>query len=86
MIGINEDEIIDFIKLLAIQPIHIQFKEFMTFDGNQYDMSRVVAYNEVLNYFDATLEETNVQRIIDRHSHNSTIYQEMAIKTLSHHK
>jgi len=44
MIGINEDEIIDFIKLLAIQPIHIQFKEFMAFDDNQYDMSRVVAY------------------------------------------
>lgn len=34
MIGINEDEIIDFIKLLEIQPIHIQFKEFMAFDGN----------------------------------------------------
>tara|TARA_R100000935_G_scaffold1425_2_gene4431 strand:- start:1763 stop:1882 length:120 start_codon:yes stop_codon:yes gene_type:complete len=39
MIGVDEDEIMDFIKLLEIQPIHIQFLKLMSFDGNQYDMS-----------------------------------------------
>ncbi len=39
MIGVDEDEVMDFIKLLEIQPIHIQFLELMSLDGNQYDMS-----------------------------------------------
>ncbi len=34
MIGVNEDEIMDFIKLLEILPIHIQFLELMSFNSN----------------------------------------------------
>lgn len=47
MKGFNEDEIIDFIKLSKSHPIYIRFIEFMPFDGNKWDMSKLVYYQEV---------------------------------------
>jgi len=56
----NDDEIIDFIKFTKDKPIAVRFIEFMPFDGNRWDKSKLMSYNEVLekvkdNYDDEAL-------------------------------
>tara|TARA_R110002096_G_scaffold413811_1_gene614737 strand:+ start:10354 stop:11361 length:1008 start_codon:yes stop_codon:yes gene_type:complete len=43
----NEDEIIDFIKLTKDSPINIRFIEFMPFDGNRWNKSKLVTQQEI---------------------------------------
>ncbi len=53
--GFNDDEIIDFIQLTEHQNLHVRFIEFMPFDGNRWDKSKLVTQQEILtkteNYF-----------------------------------
>ena len=46
--GVNDDEIIDFIKLTESKPLSVRFIEFMPFDGNRWDRSRTVSLEEIL--------------------------------------
>lgn len=48
MSGLNDDEIIDFIELTRQHPIAVRFIEFMPFDGNQWDTSKLVTQHEIL--------------------------------------
>ena len=48
MKGFNEDEITDFVALTRDLPISIRFIEFMPFNGNQWDKSRLVTQKEIL--------------------------------------
>jgi len=45
----NDDEIIDFIEFTKRQRIAVRFIEFMPFDGNRWDKSKLVSYQELLN-------------------------------------
>lgn len=45
----NEDEIIDFINLTKNQNLTIRFIEFMPFDGNQWNMDKLVTQQEILD-------------------------------------
>ncbi|MBW1297671.1 GTP 3',8-cyclase MoaA [Aquimarina litoralis] len=45
----NEDEIIDFINLTKDQDIIVRFIEFMPFDGNQWNMDKLVSLQEILD-------------------------------------
>ena len=49
MKGINDNEIVDFIEWTKHQKISVRFIEFMPFDGNQWDTSKVVSYNTILD-------------------------------------
>lgn len=75
MKGFNEDEIIDFIKLSKTHLIHIRFIEFMPFDGNKWDMSKLVSYQDVLDRVNTTFSKEEVQRINDRPNDTSKNYQ-----------
>lgn len=44
----NEHEIIDFIELTRTQALGIRFIEFMPFDGNQWDWSKTISYQTIL--------------------------------------
>lgn len=46
--GVNDDEINDFIRLTETKPIHVRFIEFMPFDGNRWNSSKVVKLSEIL--------------------------------------
>ena len=46
--GFNEDEIIDFIELTKRNPIAVRFIEFMPFDGNKWDLSKIVSYASIM--------------------------------------
>ena len=48
MKNINDDEIIDFVKLSTNKLIHIRFIEFMPFDGNQWNWEKIVSYKEMM--------------------------------------
>ncbi len=48
MRGVNEDEIVDFVRLTEKEDLHIRFIEFMPFDGNQWNWDKVYAFKEML--------------------------------------
>lgn len=63
--GVNDDEIIDFIHLTKHLPVSIRFIEFMPFDGNKWDMSKMVSYKEVMTYVNASYQEVDIERLKD---------------------
>lgn len=64
--GFNDCEIIDFINLTKTLNIQIRFIEFMPFNGNQWDKSKLVTYAEILEKVDAYFTENTVLRIEDK--------------------
>lgn len=49
MRGINDDEICDFVELTREKPINVRFIEFMPFDGNVWNIKKLVPYAEILD-------------------------------------
>lgn len=49
MRGVNDNEILDFIKWTKEQPVHVRFIEFMPFNGNQWNDNKVFSYQEILD-------------------------------------
>lgn len=49
MKGINDDEINDFISWAIINNYNIRFIEFMPFNGNKWDWSKVVKHEEIIS-------------------------------------
>jgi len=48
MKGVNDEEIIDFVKWTKDTPIHVRFIEFMPFDQNKWNSDKVITLNEIL--------------------------------------
>lgn len=48
MRGFNEDEMCDFVELTREKPINIRFIEFMPFDGNVWNVKKLVPYSEMM--------------------------------------
>lgn len=63
--GFNDNEIIDFIKLTKYLPLSIRFIEFMPFAGNEWDRSKMVSQDEILNQVQHNFTETDVQKLDD---------------------
>ncbi|KAH9613304.1 hypothetical protein KSS87_012387 [Heliosperma pusillum] len=49
MRGFNEEEMCDFVELTRDKPINIRFIEFMPFDGNVWNVKKLVPYSEMLD-------------------------------------
>ncbi|KAG6789249.1 hypothetical protein POTOM_005339 [Populus tomentosa] len=49
MRGFNDDEICDFVELTRDKPIIVRFIEFMPFDGNVWNVKKLVPYPEMLD-------------------------------------
>ncbi|XP_044467125.1 GTP 3',8-cyclase, mitochondrial-like isoform X4 [Mangifera indica] len=49
MRGFNDDEICDFVELTRNKPINVRFIEFMPFDGNVWNVKKLVPYSEMLD-------------------------------------
>ena len=64
--GFNDSEIIDFINLTKTLNIQIRFIEFMPFNGNQWDKSKLVTYAEILEKVDNHFEENTILRMEDK--------------------
>jgi molybdenum cofactor biosynthesis protein A len=63
MKGFNDDEIIDFINYTRDKPINVRFIEFMPFDGNNWDKSKLVTFDEVLTAVNLHYAEVGVESI-----------------------
>ncbi|KMZ71380.1 Cyclic pyranopterin monophosphate synthase, mitochondrial [Zostera marina] len=49
MRGINDDEICNFVELTKEKPINVRFIEFMPFDGNVWNVKKLVSYAEMFD-------------------------------------
>lgn len=61
----NEDEIVDFIKFTKDLPVSIRFIEFMPFDGNKWDLSKMVSYAEVMKLVEESFEKSEIIKLQD---------------------
>ncbi|WP_100612716.1 GTP 3',8-cyclase MoaA [Confluentibacter lentus] len=71
----NDNEIIDFINFTKDLPISVRFIEFMPFDGNKWDMSKMVSYKEVMTYVNASFSEDQIERLQDAPNDTSKNYK-----------
>ena len=66
MEGVNDDEIIDFVRFTKTNPVHVRFIEFMPFPGNDWKRQSVFTYIEMLEKIKMTFE---VEKLFDpKHS------------------
>ncbi len=75
MKGFNENEIIDFVKFTKDLPISMRFIEFMPFDGNKWDMSKLVSYEKIMEYVHSSYAEDKVIRLQDAPNDTSKNYK-----------
>jgi cyclic pyranopterin phosphate synthase len=55
MRGINDDEVVDFVKLARDHAIQVRFIEYMPFGGNRWQEKKMVAYAELRNTIEQSL-------------------------------
>ncbi len=70
----NEDEIIDFIKLTQHQNLIIRFIEFMPFDGNQWNVNKLITHQELLDIIKYTYP-LQVKRLTDASNDTAKNYK-----------
>ena len=75
MKGFNENEIIDFIELTKYQKLQIRFIEFMPFDGNKWNMDKLVSLEEILKQVYAHYDLKSFVRLNDMPNDTSKNYQ-----------
>ena len=73
--GFNDNEIIDFIKLTKKLPISFRFIEFMPFDGNKWDIKKMVSYAEVMEVARSHFSNDEIERVADAENDTSKNYK-----------
>ena len=73
--GFNDNEICDFIELSKNNKIAIRFIEFMPFDGNQWDIKKMVSYKNIIDIANSNYQNDNVIRLKDAKNDTSKNYQ-----------
>ena len=56
--GMNEDEVVAMVELTRDRPIDVRFIELMPFNANEWDQSKFVSYQEMLDQIDAHFQTT----------------------------
>lgn len=73
--GFNDNEIINFINFTKNLPIVVRFIEFMPFDGNKWDMSKMVSYANVMTYVYSAFADIKIERLKDAPNDTSKNYK-----------
>jgi len=63
--GFNDDEIIDFIEFSKDLPIAVRFIEFMPFNGNKWNLNKLVSYEDIMHKASEKYPQKLIQRIED---------------------
>ncbi len=71
----NDTEILDFIALTKHQSLQIRFIEFMPFDGNKWNMEKLVSLEEILKQVYAHYEPSSFIRLQDKPNDTAKNYQ-----------
>ena len=61
----NDDEILDFIALTKNKNIEVRFIEFMPFNGNEWNKSKLVGYAEIMENIQSQYAVQDIERLID---------------------
>ncbi|WP_103069446.1 GTP 3',8-cyclase MoaA [Aquimarina sediminis] len=75
MKGFNDDEIIDFINLSKKLPIQVRFIEFMPFDGNRWNMDKLVSLEEILSKVRSSYKKEDIVKLEDAPNDTTKSYQ-----------
>ncbi len=75
MKGFNDNEIIDFINFSKKLPLHIRFIEFMPFDGNRWNMDKMVSLQEVLSEVQANFKKEEIIKLEDAPNDTTKSYK-----------
>jgi molybdenum cofactor biosynthesis protein A len=73
--GVNDNEVIDFIRFTEEHDIAIRFIEFMPFDGNQWDRKKVVTQEEILKLAYQEFGETAIIKLKEEKNFVSRDYK-----------
>lgn len=73
--GFNDNEIIDFIQFTKNLPICVRFIEFMPFDGNKWDLKKMVSYAEVMKILNTFFPKECIERLQDAPNDTSKNYK-----------
>ena len=73
--GFNENEIINFIELSKHYPVTVRFIEFMPFNGNKWDLSKLVSYAQIMDMVHAHYSKVSIKRIQDAPNDTSKNYK-----------
>lgn len=73
--GVNDQEIVDFIKLTKALPIVVRFIEFMPFDGNKWDIKKMVSHQEIIDTATGYFSSENIERLTDTKNDTSKNYK-----------
>lgn len=61
----NDNEINDFIELTKDKNVQVRFIEFMPFNGNQWDKSKLVSYAEIMEVVQSKYNVSEIERLQD---------------------
>lgn len=70
--GFNDDEIVDFIGWTQSKNIHVRFIEFMPFEGNKWNLSKVLSYKDILNIIERKYE---IEKLNDHPNSTAKAYR-----------
>ncbi|CAN7989537.1 unnamed protein product, partial [Ixodes hexagonus] len=73
MKGINEDELVDFVRLTESNDLEIRFIEYMPFDGNKWSTKKLVSFKDMLSIIKKELPD--LERCPDEPNHTSKIFR-----------
>jgi cyclic pyranopterin phosphate synthase len=71
----NKDEIVDFVMLTQNFPITVRFIEFMPFDGNRWNKSKLVTEKEILDEVTSFFGEEYLRKLEDEKHFTSRNYK-----------
>jgi len=75
MKGTNDNEIIDFIQYTKHNNLNLRFIEFMPFDGNKWNLDKLVSLKTIVNKATEYFGTTNVKKLQDAPNDTSKNYQ-----------
>lgn len=75
MKGLNDDEIVDFVRLTKDKYIDVRFIEYMPFDGNKWNYSKFFSYQKMLEIIRQDKELHGIERIADDINDTSKAYR-----------
>lgn len=73
MKGVNDDEILDFIEYTKVNKVDVRFIEFMPFSGNEWDRSKMVSLQEILDV--ANEQFLSIQKLEEKLNSTSRNYR-----------
>jgi molybdenum cofactor biosynthesis protein A len=73
--GTNDNEIIDFIEFTKDKKVSFRFIEFMPFDGNKWDNSKVVSLADVLSVVNANYTQNQLIKLEDKKNDTTKSYR-----------